>query len=63
LQISRGGWEQLEYLEALARATGVSERFVPGFWTKFNFADESSVTLEAAGIGSSMQFDVSIFIP
>jgi hypothetical protein len=29
-----------QYLEALARATGVSERFVYGFQTELHFADE-----------------------
>jgi hypothetical protein len=35
-----GGAESIwKNLEALVRATGVSERFPYGFWTKLHFAD------------------------
>jgi hypothetical protein len=33
-----------KYLEALARATGVSQRFAYGFWTELHFADVAAKT-------------------
>ena len=36
-----GAGSSQKYLEALARATGVSERFAYGFQTELHFADES----------------------
>jgi len=39
LKGSSGGWNIWKYLEALARATGVSERFAYGFRTKLHSAD------------------------
>jgi len=39
-----------KYLEALARATGVSERFAYGFWTELHFADVKEMSRYLLGV-------------